>query len=152
METAKIILEPHSIPVQIHPGLMDLDYGDWQGISNEEVKTRYPELYRLWKHAPHTVVFPNGESLGSARDRSLRVTQEVVEKHPGKVVLLAAHRVVNKVLIAALLGLDNSHFWEIGQDTAAINIFQYSEGKWICRVLNDTCHLHKLGGRSTLDF
>lgn len=152
VETAEIILEPHGVRAEIHQGLSDLNYGDWQGVSHEEVKRRYPELYRQWKKAPHTVAFPNGESLGAVRDRALRVAQEVVERYPDKVVLLAAHRVVNKVLIAALLGIDNSHFWEIGQDTAAINIFDYSEGSWICRLLNDTCHLRSLDDRTTADF
>jgi broad specificity phosphatase PhoE len=152
VETAEIILSPHGVRAEVHQGLNDLNYGDWQGVSHEEVKRRYPELYRQWKKAPHTVAFPNGESLGAVRDRALRVTQEVVERYPGKVVLLAAHRVVNKVLIAALLGLDNSHFWEIGQDTAAINIFDYSEGRWTCRLVNDTCHLRGLEDRATADF
>ena len=46
-----------------------------------------------------------------------------MRRHPGQTVLLAAHRAVNKVLISALIGLDNSHFWRIGQDTTAINRF-----------------------------
>jgi len=67
-------------------------------------------------------------------------------------VLVAAHRAVNKILIAALLGLDNSCFWEIGQDTAALNEFAFKNKKWICRLLNDTCHLRDLEDRVTLDF
>ncbi len=152
METARIILEPHGLEVRPHPGLTDLDYGDWQGKSLSEVKRLYPELYRQWETAPHTVVFPNGEGLGAVRDRALAVASEVVSRHPGETVLLAAHRVVNKVLIAALLGLDNSHFWEIGQDTAALNEFVYRDGRWICRLVNDTCHLRDLGDRVTADF
>jgi len=46
--------------------------------------------------------------------------EAVVQRHSGQIVLLAAHRAVNKVLIAAFIGLDNSHFWRLGQDTAAI--------------------------------
>ncbi len=78
--------------------------------------------------------------------------EDIRLKNEGKTVLVAAHRVTNKVLIAALLGLDNSHFWEIGQDTAALNEFSYQNGKWLCRGLNDTCHLRGLKGRVTTDF
>jgi broad specificity phosphatase PhoE len=57
------------------------------------------------------------------------------------------------VLICALLGLDNSHFWRIAQDTAAINCFQYQDGKWIATLLNDTCHLRGLEEeRQKVDF
>jgi len=152
VETAEIILEPHGLRVQRHEGLTDLNYGDWQGKPNEEVKRLYPKLYRQWREAPHTVVFPNGEGLGSVRERALAAVQEVLAGHPDKSVLLAAHRVVNKVLIAALLGLDDSRFWEIAQDTAALNEFVYQDGRWICRLVNDTCHLRSLPERVTTDF
>ena len=152
VETAEIILEPHGLPVLKHEGLTDLNYGEWQGKPNEEVKREYPGLSRQWRTAPHTVVFPEGEGLGAVRKRALAMVQEVVAENPGRTVLLAAHRVVNKVLIAALLGLDDSHFWEIGQDTAALNEFVYQDGKWICRLVNDTCHLRGLSDRVTADF
>ena len=152
VETAQIILEPHGVPVEKHPGLTDLNYGDWQAKSLQEVKSRYGALYRIWKQSPHTVVFPNGEGLGSVRDRALATIQEVVLRHAGQTLLVAAHRVVNKVLVAALLGLDNSHFWRIGQDTAALNEFVFEEGNWICRRINDTCHLRGLDGRVMKDF
>lgn len=152
VETARIILEPHGLAVRKHEGLTDLNYGAWQGKTKEEVKRVYPELYRQWREAPHTVLFPEGEGLDAVRTRSLAMVQEVVAEHPAATVLLAAHRVVNKVLIAALLGLDDSHFWEIGQDTAALNEFVYENGRWICRLVNDTCHLRGLTGRVTADF
>jgi phosphoserine phosphatase len=151
-ETAEIILQPHGIQVRSHAGLADLHFGDWQGLSHQEVKARYPGLYTQWKRAPHSVVFPNGQSLDSVRDRALQVTREAVEKHKGQAVLLVAHRVVNKVLICALLGLDNSHFWQIAQDPAAVNVLEHSEGTWVCRLLNDTCHLRDSGGGSVVDF
>ncbi len=152
VETAELILKTHNIPVQKHPGFTDLNYGDWQKKTRTEVEKLYPELVRQWEQAPHTVNFPNGEGLGAVRERSLKAIQEVAAGHPGQTVLVAAHRVVNKVLIAALLGLDNSHFWEIGQDTAALNEFVYDKERWICRLLNDTCHLRGLEGRVTTDF
>ena len=152
VETAEIILEPHGVPVVKHGGLTDLNYGEWQGKPNDEVVQLYPELVRQWKQGPHTVVFPKGEGLPDVRDRAMKAAEEVVAKHPEETVLVAAHRVVNKVLIAALLGLDDSHFWEIGQDTAALNEFVYQGGKWICRLVNDTCHLRGLTDRVTADF
>ncbi|MEW6442140.1 MAG: histidine phosphatase family protein [bacterium] len=152
VETAQIILEPHGIPVVKHAGLTDIDFGEWQSKSLHEVKRDYAELYRMWKERPQDVFFPKGEGLGAVRDRALEAIGELVRRHPGQSVLVAAHRVVNKVLIASLLGLDNSHFWQIGQDTAALNEFVFDQGTWICRRINDTCHLRTLQGCSTRDF
>ena len=76
--------------------------------------------------SPQTVRFPGGETLDGVKARALAAVDKVVRRHPGQTILLAAHRAVNKVLIAALIGLDNSHFWRIGQDTTAINRFAWT--------------------------
>jgi probable phosphoglycerate mutase len=65
-------------------------------------------------------------------------------------VVLVSHRVINKVLICGILGLDNSHFWQITQDTTAINLLQVREGgKYLLSLMNDTCHLKPLQRSST---
>ena len=117
-----------------------------------EVKVKYADLYRQWETAPATVRFPGGETLDEVRDRAMEAVAAVVERHPGHVVLLAAHRAVNKVLIAAFIGLDNSHFWRIGQDTTAINRFHRVGDTWHLMGLNDTCHLRDLARGEYVDF
>jgi probable phosphoglycerate mutase len=78
---------------------------------------------------------------------------EVIQYHQGKNLILVSHRVINKVIICGILGIDNSHFWQIGQDTGAINLIQFQEGKYVLSLLNETCHLKSLKeGRIKLDF
>ncbi len=151
-DTAEAIARHHGVAVQDLPGLMDLNYGDWQGVPLAEVKERYADLYRQWEIAPHTVRFPGGETLEEVRTRALAAVMEVVNRHPGQTVVLAAHRVVNKVLICAFLGLDNSHFWRIGQDTTAINRFQWTGSLWNILAVNDTCHLRGMARGPYVDF
>ena len=152
MDTARAIAQHHDIPVQALPGLIDINYGDWQGIPLAEVKVKYADLYRQWETAPHTVRFPNGETLDEVRTRALAAVDEVMARHPGQTILLAAHRAVNKVLIAAFLGLDNSHFWRIGQDTTAINRFARVGEAWHILLMNDTCHLRGMTRGPYVDF
>ncbi|MEW6388115.1 MAG: histidine phosphatase family protein [Thermodesulfobacteriota bacterium] len=151
-DTAEAIARHHGLAVQDLPGLIDLNYGDWQGLPLAEVKVKYADLYRQWEAAPHTVRFPNGETLDEVRQRALAAVAQVVERHPDQVVLLAAHRVVNKVLIAAFIGLDNSHFWRIGQDTTAINRFHRVGDIWHIITLNDICHLRAMKRGAYVDF
>ena len=134
------------------PGLTDLQYGDWEGLPLTEVKVKYADLYRRWETAPHTVRFPNGETLNEVKARALAAVAAVVQRHPEQTVLLAAHRAVNKVLIAAFIGLDNSHFWRLGQDTTAINCFNVVNGTWHIMLLNHTCHLRGLARGEYVDF
>ena len=75
--------------------------------------------------------------------------EKAIRKHPEKTVILVSHRVINKVLICGILGLDNSHFWQIHQDTTAINLIQYRNGKYILSLMNETCHLKPLQAERT---
>jgi broad specificity phosphatase PhoE len=152
VETAEAISRYQGKEVGILEGLIDIDFGQWQGISHEAVRKRYGELYRQWRDTPHLVRFPGGESLGEVRQRALRAIDEAVVRHADQTPVMVSHRVVNKVVLCGLLGLDNSHFWQIGQDTGCINIVEFGE-KFTLRCLNDTCHLRAIEGeRVHIDF
>ena len=151
-DTAQAIAQHHRIAVQDLPGLSDLCYGDWEGQPLTEVKVKYAELYHQWETAPQMVRFPGGETLAELRGRALSALVEVVARHPEETVLLAAHRAVNKVLIAALIGLDDSHFWRIGQDTTAVNRFTWTGQNWQIVSVNDICHLRGMARGEYVDF
>ena len=87
---------------------------------------------------------PAGESLDEVRERARGVVDGVIVKYQGTVALVS-HRAVNKVFICALLGLDNSHFWNIGQDTCGISTFTYENGRVIFTKHNDTSCLKPIG-------
>ncbi len=152
LETAEAIARYQGKEVQILEGLIDIDFGGWQGISHEVVRERYEELYRQWKESPHLVRFPEGESLEEVRERALRAIHDVVRDHSDENLVMVSHRVVNKTVICGLLGLNNSHFWQIGQDTGCINVLEFGEG-FTLRCLNDTSHLRTIEGeRVRIDF
>ena len=151
-DTAGAVAQHHGIPVHDLPGIIDLNYGDWQGMPLDKVKVKYPDLYQQWEIAPETVRFPNGETLEEVRIRATAAVEGAMARHPDQTILLAAHRVVNKVLIAAFIGLDNSHFWRIGQDTTAINRFARVGDTWHIQLINDTCHLRGMARGPYVDF
>ena len=67
-------------------------------------------------------------------------------------VLLVSHRVENKVLIRALLGIDNSHFWNIKQDAFGITRFTYEKGGFILTSHNNTRYLKPINQAMLSDF
>jgi probable phosphoglycerate mutase len=143
-ETAQVIAAAKGLPVLSDPAFMDMDFGAWQGMPLREVKEKYPELYRLWREQPQATTPPGGENLAQVRARAWEGLRRVVQENPEKALLIISHRVVTKVLICAVLGLDDSHFWQIQQDTTAVNCFQYNRGVFITSLINDTCHLKSL--------
>lgn len=141
IETAKPIAKLFHLEIVPIQGLVDISYGDWEGLTFNEVKKRYSDQYKKWEKRPDLVRFPNGETLNEVRDRSFRAFKNIVKENPGKSILIIPHRVINKVLICSILALSNSHFWEIKQDTGCINLIEYSNKRFTLSLMNDTCHL-----------
>ena len=152
-ETARRIAQVFNLKVQPLEGITDMCFGKWEGRPLKEIQIRDGEIYRQWVEQPHLVRIPDGETLDEVRVRAMAALGDVTQYHHGKNVILVSHRVVNKVIICGILGIDNSHFWQIGQGTAATNLIQFKEGKYVLSLLNEACHLKPLKeGRLKADF
>lgn len=143
-QTAEPLAQRLRLSVQPVEGLLDMDYGHWQGRTPQEVAQAEPELYRRWLEEPQQVRIPGGESLPLAQQRVMPAMEGIVAQHPNEMVLLVGHQVVNRVLICALLGLSLASFWRLEQDTACLNRFRHHDGLYDVLLLNDTCHLATL--------
>ena len=141
VKTAEAIAKHFDLPVQIHLGLADIDYGDWQGLSPEEARQRWPEQIDRWYNHPELARIPNGESLADLRQRAMQTIHELAGKHPNDTIALVGHTVINRIILLGVLGLGNKRFWKIKQDTCAINVFEAEAGDFFLVSLNDTCHL-----------
>jgi phosphoserine phosphatase len=143
-ETAQKISQIHNLKVQPLQGILDMSFGKWEGQSHRDIQKNDKEIYRQWREEPHQVRLPGGESLDEVRARSMAALEGVIRENSGKTLVLVSHRVICKVLICAILGLDNSHFWQITQDTTAINLIQHKDQRYILSLMNETCHLKPL--------
>jgi probable phosphoglycerate mutase len=141
MKTAEAIARHFQLTVQPHSGLIDIDYGLWQGLTPEEVGERWPQELDAWYNAPHTIRIPGGESLADLRVRGLDAVHQLADQHERQTIVLVGHTVINRVILLAVMGLGNERFWRLHQDTCAINVFEKDGGDFTIVSLNDTCHL-----------
>ena len=143
VKTAGAIAGHCGLDVQIHNGLADIDYGEWQGLTPDEAKERWPDVHHAWYNLPHTARIPGGETLDDLRARVMAAVAELAARHVGQTILLVSHTVVNRVILLGVLGLGNERFWRLRQDTCAINVFEEEAGEYTLVSLNDTCHLRQ---------
>ena len=143
LQTAQEIATYHNVKVDIVSEITDIDFGEWQGLSHNAVKQRYNSTYNAWLNNPHLMNLPGGESLNDATKRALGLLNQVITKHE-ETIALVSHRVINKVLICALLGLDNSHFWNIRLDTCGMTTFTHDGNRFVLVKHNDTSFLKPL--------
>jgi len=151
LKTAEIIADRHNIGVMCSQELVDFDYGGWQGLSHDTVKDNYKALYDEWLKNPHLVKIPKGESLDDVRKRAVSLLDRVTAMYEGTVALVS-HRVIHKMIICALLGLDNSHFWNIKLNTCGITTFVYQDKRFVLEKHNDTSFLKALDRPALSDF
>jgi len=151
MKTARAIALRHGLTVIPAPGLNDMSFGVWEGVPVSEVRKKYPQLYAEWTAEPHRVQIPGGDTLEAVSKRAMTLLNEVIQKHRGTVVLVS-HRVVHKLLILAMLGLDNSGFWKIKLDTAAMTTFTYDNRGFVLAEHNNTSYLRPLEEPPKKDF
>lgn len=143
VRTAEAIAANFGLSVQVLEGLADINYGEWQGLTDEEVRQRWPEQWELWYSHPEIVNIPGGETLAALRSRAMTTVASVAAQHVGQTVVLVGHTVINRVILLGVLGLGDDRFWRLRQDTCAINVIEAQAGDYVLVSLNDTCHLRQ---------
>ncbi len=141
MRTAETLAASFGLDVQPHPGLLDINYGQWQGLTPGEVGRRWPEELRLWHEEPWRARIPGGESLGEVQARGFAAIEKIAARHDGDCVVAVAHTVMNRLILLAAMGLGLERFWRLRQETCAINVLEAERGVFTFALLNDTCHL-----------
>jgi len=142
VKTAEVIARHFDIPVRIHHGITDIDYGQWEGLTPDEVRERWPKMIDDWYDKPASMRIPGGETLEQLRSRALAVMDELAACHRDQTIIVVGHTVINRIILLGVLGLSNDRFWRLSQDTCAINCFEAEGGNFILVSLNDTFHLH----------
>jgi len=145
-KTAEIIKEYQSKDVKVikEEGFTDLNFGDWEGKGYDEVNSLYPEIFNLWLSDPYKVTIPNGEMMLDAQRRSWKTLKKIVTGSPDSVITIVTHRIITKLLISKMLGINKSGFWKINQDPCCINIFEYNYGTFFVSKLNYNFHITNL--------
>jgi alpha-ribazole phosphatase len=138
VESAEILAGP-SRKLQIVPDLAEINFGDFEGLTYDEIATRYPEIYEQWMDAPTKVHFPNGESFAQMRDRVLNAFKALLDKNDSETIAIVSHGGVNRILISWALQIPDDCLFRLAQPFAAISLLEFYEGLPSIRLLNGIC-------------
>ena len=83
---------------------------------------------------------PGGETFDDFWARAERVAKRL-EEEPGETVLAAAHKAMNRVLVAVMTGLPSKGVWQIPQPQASCNVLVRTDGGWKAELVGDVAHL-----------
>ncbi len=156
-ETAKTINKSFSEEHKINfdKNLLEVDLGLWSGLTIDEIKTKYPTIYKTWKNDPENLI------LKKSNNQSYKPIQELFEQadnflnevlnnflHKGDANLLViGHNAILRCLILSLIGKPKKGFRRIRLENASISILNISKNensfKTQVECLNQTSHLNK---------
>lgn len=132
------------LEVQPDARLNDIDYGEWQGLTPEDARSRWPTDVETWYGAPHLASIPGGETLQAVLARVACALREMLWRHPTDAVVLVGHDSVNRVILLHALDLPLSRYWHLKQDPCALSELDFSNGAFTVRTVNETWHLNDL--------
>ncbi len=141
LKTAETIAARFGLEVQDEPGLIDINAGDWQGLTHEQVKQRWPELYQTWFTSPQSMQIPGGEGLQQVRERASAAVRRLAGQYSDQTLVLVTHAAVIRTILLSVLRLGNERFWHLAQGTCAINVLEWKDDDFTVEMLNDTDHL-----------
>lgn len=133
-----------ALEVETVEGLIEVDFGLWEGKTFAEAHAADGELHGQWLEDA-SVACPGGESLQQVHRRVRKTRQELQEKYAGKTVVVVSHVNPIKSFIRQCLDAGPVTFNRLFLDLASISIAEFWDGGSMLRGFNDVGHLQSLG-------
>lgn len=133
-ETAGFLVRERGIELAIHPGFVDIDFGEWEGSRFDELERSDPELYRSWMTQPTRTRFPGGENFEELKARVLAAVAEIRREVESAAVV--AHAGVNLAILGDALGIPDDAIFRLDQPLAAVSVVDWIENVPIVRAVN----------------
>lgn len=139
--TAKLIGEELKVDVESYKEFREMSFGDWEGLTIEEIKKSYSRQYLKWRNEPYNASIPKGEDLKTVQKRCIEAVKKIIKKYDEGSLIIVSHGIAIKTMILGILGLDLKHFYNITLSNASLNKLEFREYGPVLISLNDTCHL-----------
>jgi broad specificity phosphatase PhoE len=151
VETATILAAPHRLTPNRRDGLREISHGRWEGLTRQEVETRFADEYAGWDADPFTFAPEGGESGVAVLARALPVIREIVIAHAGHNVLVVSHKATLRLLISSLLGFDARGYRDrLDQSPACLNVLDFKDPvRARLMLFNDISHYQDQPRRPT---
>jgi broad specificity phosphatase PhoE len=139
--TAEMIAAGRGLEVHTTSDLRERSYGQWEGMTRQEIREGYPEEYGQWRQGTEQFAPPDGESLIDVLARQARLTEELRGTYPGdQTIALIGHGGGFLTLAVSMLGVPMSLRSRFSLNNASISILQVSEDRAVLERWNDISH------------
>lgn len=147
LDTARILAEPHGLPVQTRGEVREISHGHWEQMTRREVEEKFPDEAAAWEKDPYTYAPEGGETGLAVTARALPALIELVRLHSEANVIVVSHKATIRLLLSSLLGFDPRRYRDnLDQSPAALNIVDFKDAvRARLTLFNDTSHYSQRG-------
>lgn len=142
--TAEIIAEAVGVSsVEVWDGLIEVNFGDWEGLTVPEIKERYGDAaFGEWRNSPLDYNAPGGEDMQALYDRSQMVVSKIIGL-PDDNMIVVGHGAMFRALLLPMVDMPRcSVFWRARMDNCSLSGVDIDgNGRASIAFLNDTLHL-----------
>ncbi|QEU90959.1 histidine phosphatase family protein [Streptomyces kanamyceticus] len=143
-QTAEAAARRLGLDVEVDEGLIEADFGTWEGLTFAEVRERHPDEMAAWLASPEAVPGGTGETFASVARRAALARDRILTRYEGRTVLVVSHVGVLRTLIRLALGAPPETLFRMELSAASLSTVTYDRdggGSASLRSLNDTSHL-----------
>lgn len=140
--TAKPLCDALNLKMEIRDGLREIEYGQWEGKTQAEVKAEFSEDYVHWLTEPAWNPPTGGETSIQIASRANLVMAEVEEKHTTGNVLVVSHKATIRLILCSLLGIDLGRYRDrINLPVACVSVIRFDVHGPMLMKHGDRSHL-----------
>ena len=142
MDTAGPIAADRGLDIIPDPDFMEMNFGDWEGMTTGEVDEHYNGAFTAWKTEMYKTVCPGGESTMECYNRAINALKDVVKDYEGKDICITTHGAVIKCLTCWLSDIPLEKMQDIPwADNASVMKLEYADGKFTVIYSNQSDHM-----------
>lgn len=145
IKTAESIANAKGLSVVPEQHFKEINFGEWEGHNVKQLTEKYGKSYTDFYERPFSHTFPGEGSFTLVKERSVEGFYQLLEKHKGQSVAIVSHGGVLRVLIMALMDMDETFYKKMWLSNTSITTIDVSEnGKMVLLTLNDFAHLETM--------
>jgi broad specificity phosphatase PhoE len=137
-ESADILAGRLALPVQYRDDIIELDFGEWTGLTFDEV--RRDARWEAWRTCRSMAVVPGGEGMRQVQERSVGALAELQRTHGDGAVVIVSHGDVIRAAILFALGMPLDLYARIEISLGSISTIEFGDFGFCVRQLNERPH------------
>ncbi len=142
--TAKPLCAAIGMQPELRDGLKEINYGQWEGKTPEQISQEYHDDYISWSADPAWYAPTGGEMAVTIAFRAIQVIEEIKQLHSSGNILVVSHKATIRIILCSLLGIDVGRFrYRLGCPVASVSAVEFSSHGPLLKTLADRTHLNE---------